>query len=82
MIKVRAYGHIRSSLGKDEFEINRDEMEVKEILNTIRFSLKLELSLPALLIIVNGVEISALEKENTVVKSSDEIVLIPVSHGG
>lgn len=37
---------------------------------------------PALLILVNGKEISALERAETRVKDGDEIVLISVSHGG
>lgn len=37
---------------------------------------------PALLVLVNGKEISALDKANTRVRDGDEIVLISVSHGG
>jgi len=37
---------------------------------------------PALLILINGKEISALDKADTRVKSGDEVVLISVSHGG
>ncbi|HVP41349.1 MAG TPA: MoaD/ThiS family protein [Candidatus Krumholzibacteriaceae bacterium] len=37
---------------------------------------------PALLVLVNGKEISALNKADTRVRDSDEIVLISVSHGG
>ncbi|MCP8304015.1 MAG: MoaD/ThiS family protein [archaeon] len=82
MIRVRAHGHIGTALGKAEFEIYRDEMKVKEVLEVITSSSKLKISPPAVLIAVNGVEISALDQEDTVVKSGDEIVLIPVSHGG
>ena len=37
---------------------------------------------PALLVLVNGKEISALDKTDTQVRDGDEIVLISVSHGG
>ena len=37
---------------------------------------------PALLVLVNGKEISALDKANTRVRDGDEVVLISVSHGG
>jgi molybdopterin converting factor small subunit len=37
---------------------------------------------PALLILVNGKEISALNGAETRVKDGDEVVLISVSHGG
>jgi molybdopterin converting factor small subunit len=37
---------------------------------------------PALLILVNGKEVSALKGSETRVKKEDEVVLISVSHGG
>jgi len=37
---------------------------------------------PALLVLVNGKEISALNKADTRIKDADELVLISVSHGG
>jgi molybdopterin converting factor small subunit len=37
---------------------------------------------PALLVLVNGKEISALDSSETRVRDGDEIVLISVSHGG
>jgi molybdopterin converting factor small subunit len=37
---------------------------------------------PALLVLVNGKEISALDRIDTRVRDGDEIVLISVSHGG
>jgi molybdopterin converting factor small subunit len=37
---------------------------------------------PALLVLVNGKEISALDKADTRVRDGDELVLISVSHGG
>ena len=37
---------------------------------------------PNALILVNGREISALEGLETVVEDGDEVVLIPVTHGG
>lgn len=37
---------------------------------------------PALLILVNGMEISALKGSETLVEKEDEVVLISASHGG
>jgi MoaD family protein len=37
---------------------------------------------PNILILVNGKEISILEKFETLITHGDEVVLIPVSHGG
>jgi len=82
MIKVRAHGHIGRALGKEEIEINREEASIKEILKLIASSSNFKLSSRTMLITINGVEISALDKEDTIVKSGDEVVLIPITHGG
>jgi molybdopterin converting factor small subunit len=37
---------------------------------------------PALLVLVNGKEISALDKADTLIRNGDEITLISISHGG
>ena len=37
---------------------------------------------PALLVLVNGKEISALDKAETRIRDTDELVLISISHGG
>ncbi|MGQ9469992.1 MAG: MoaD/ThiS family protein [Nitrososphaerales archaeon] len=82
MIKVRAYGHIGKALGKEELEIHREEIRVKEVLELIKSSSNFKLSPLTMLITINGVEISALDKENTIVKSGDKVVLVPITHGG
>ena len=40
------------------------------------------LNLSQVLVILNGREISVLEEKNTKISPGDEIVLLPVSHGG
>jgi molybdopterin converting factor small subunit len=40
------------------------------------------LNLSDVLVLLNGREISVLERNNTKISSGDEIVLLPVSHGG
>jgi len=82
MIKVRAHGHIGKALGKEELEINKEEIRVKDILELITSSSNFKLSPLTMLITINGVEISALDKEDTIVKSGDKVVLIPITHGG
>jgi molybdopterin converting factor small subunit len=37
---------------------------------------------PALLVLVNGKEIGALDEADTRIRDADEVVLISVSHGG
>jgi molybdopterin converting factor small subunit len=84
MIKVKAYGHLGRALGKKEFEIDKNEIKVKDILALITSSSdsKFRISPLTILIVVNGVEISALNQEDTIVKSGDELALIPITHGG
>lgn len=82
MIKVRAHGHIGRALGKEELEIDKEEIKVKEILELITSSSNFKLSPLTMLITINGVEISALDKEDTIVKSGDKVALIPITHGG
>lgn len=84
MIKVKVYGYLVRAMGKAELEIDKSEMKVKEILSLISSSkdIKFNLSPLTMLIAVNGVEISALNKEDTVVKSGDEVAFIPITHGG
>ncbi|MCP8312838.1 MAG: MoaD/ThiS family protein [archaeon] len=81
MIKVRAYGHIGKALGKEELEIDKEEIRVRDILELISSS-NFKLSPLTMLITINGVEISALNKEDTIIKSGDKVVLIPITHGG
>jgi len=82
MIKVKAYGHIGKALGKEELEIDKEEIRVKDVLELITSSSNFKLSPLTMLITINGVEISALDKEDTIVKSGDKVVLIPITHGG
>jgi len=82
MIKVKAHGHIGRALGKEEFEINREEIKVKEILELVASSSNFKPSSLTMLITINGIEISALDKEDTIVRSGDKVAFIPITHGG
>ena len=83
MIKVKLYGHIRGLIG-EELKLDREELRVKELLEIVvrsgghGFQLNHENTLVA----VNGVEVSALDGWDTIVRSGDEVSLIPVTHGG
>lgn len=86
MIKVVAMGSLRRILGREELELRLEKIEVKELLDMV-FSMceqknVVKLDLTTFLITVNGVEISALKGEKTIVRSGDKVVLVPISHGG
>ncbi len=83
MIKVKVYGYLRGALGKAEFEVDKSETKVKDILNLISSQNdELNLSHLSMLILINGVEISNLNRVDTIVRSGDEITLVPITHGG
>jgi MoaD family protein len=92
-VTVKFVGSLQSLAGKSKLTLTlEDSATLKEaIRKTIEKlpSLKAELMDPELknlkpnnLIIVKGKEISVLKGLETTLKDGDDIVLIPVSHGG
>lgn len=92
-IKVRLFGLFKRAYGKNEILIELSEgLRLKDLIYKIAEespSLKHVLLDPELMdprpntvILVNGVEISALSSLETEIKDGDEVVLIPVVHGG
>ena len=85
MIRLSVLGHIRTALGRSELELGVEEMTVDRLLTMISsmpHSEDISIHHESTLVVVNGVEISALSGGKTVVKSGDEVALIPVVHGG
>lgn len=92
-IRVRLFGLFKRAYGKNEILIELSEgLRLKDLIYKIAEespSLKHVLLDPELMdprpntvILVNGVEISALSGLETEIKDGDEVVLIPVVHGG
>lgn len=93
-VEVRLIGILRSISGKSRVSVKLDEpAKVEDVIQRLvellpkRFKQTLidpELNDPSpnALVLVNGVEISALDNLETRVKDKDKIVLIPVTHGG
>ncbi|MEM1525230.1 MAG: MoaD/ThiS family protein [Nitrososphaerales archaeon] len=82
MIRVKLFGNLKRVLEKSEIEIDNVKT-VADLLNFISKMIKSEtLQLSNTLVIVNGIEVSTLQREETMLKDGDEIVLIPVVHGG
>ena len=85
MINVRALGSIGKTLGKDSFTFNDDSMILTVLLRKI-FNIdgkKGDCSeiLSDIIIAINGVALST-KIDGSVLKSGDEVTLIPISHGG
>ncbi|MCS7125127.1 MAG: MoaD/ThiS family protein [Candidatus Bathyarchaeota archaeon] len=92
-ITVRFVGGLRSTVGKDKIKLNiNGERTLRELINMIveRFPETKKTFIdpelgdprPNALIIVNDREISVLNGLETIIKEGDEVIFVPVSHGG
>jgi molybdopterin converting factor small subunit len=93
-VEVRFFGTFQRLSGKELFQMKLEEpatirkviMKLSETFSS-EFSralldLKLDDPRPNSLILVGGKEISAVQGLETMVKDSEEVVLVPVAHGG
>ena len=92
-ITVKFIGALRHASGVDELALDsKKDISVREMMNEITREMpalkrslidqQLEDPRPNALILVNGREISVLNGLETNLKSGDEIVLVPIVHGG
>ncbi len=94
-MRIRLIGVLRNLAGRDSLEIAVQEDRtvaqiIEKLVNLVGRSefaaaiLDRELNNPTAntLIMVNSKDISALDGVKTRLKNTDEIVLIPISHGG
>jgi sulfur-carrier protein len=92
-LTIKFIGALRHLSGKTQFTINfQDGISVKQLINTITHQLpalkhtfrdqELNDSRSNSLILVNGREISVLKGLETKLCDGDEIVFVPVVHGG
>jgi len=81
MIRVRFLGHLATHY-KEEMEFQEGKMSVAELLNRLNLKEGPKITRANTLILVNGVEVSALKGDETEVEGDALITLIPISHGG
>ena len=92
-VNIRLLGVLRGVSGKSRISLRLEkstvEVMVRELANSLpkearRLFLDSDLNYLGsnVLVLVNGKEISALEGLETEIKEEDEVVVIPVSHGG
>lgn len=93
-VKVRPLGVFRGIFGRSQLLVKMEEpTSVRKMIQKLAESLPLEFKRvlidpelndprPNALILVNGKEINVLAGLETEVDEGDEIILIPVSHGG
>ncbi len=86
MIKVRCLGHIRSSLGTDELDLDITEVSSSELLDDLRERGKSDPRLGFTkyntLLIVNGGEAYTAAADDRLLRDGDTVLLLPFSHGG
>jgi MoaD family protein len=92
-ITVKFIGAFRSISGKSKISIRtKDSVSLSEVIKQVieeqpkikraLIDPELEDPRPNTLILINGKEISILNGLDTTVKNGDEVVLVPVVHGG
>ena len=85
MITVKFFGGAKKSFQKDELQISKNTLtldELKKFLIENKPKDTIELDLENILVAVNGIDSSALEKNSPQIKDGDVISIIPVIHGG
>ncbi len=86
MIRVRCLGHIRSSLGTDELNLDITEVSSSDLLDGLRERGKSDPRLGFTkyntLLIVNGGEAYTAAADDRLLRDGDTVLLLPFSHGG
>lgn len=84
-MKVVFVGHLKMLFGKEYLVLEERVEDVRsliEYLNRIKLDKSVSVDRRNTLILVNGVEVSALNDLDTKVNEGDVITLVPVTHGG
>jgi len=94
LVKVKLLGTFRELYGKDQVAVElKEPTSVRRVIQKLAEALsdefkraivdpELDDPRPNALLLVNGREISALKGLETKVYDDDEIVIVPVTHGG
>ena len=86
MIRVKAVGHIRTSLGEETIEVEGSEIGAVELLEKLRLRAgngsRAGFTRFNTLLVVNGGEAFTAAAEDRKLRDGDEVLLLPFSHGG
>lgn len=83
LIRIKALGGLPALIGRRELALDRESMRVKDLFDLIAADRQAALlDSSNTLVLVDGVEISALEGEETMIRAGSVVLLIPVAHGG
>ncbi len=85
MVLVKLVGGAKKSFGKDELQLDADDITLEKLLDQVQ-GLKPEntpdIDVNNILVAINGADSSALDGKMTIIKNDDVISIIPVIHGG
>ena len=85
MITVKLLGGARKSFLSDKLEIQNDTMTISGLLDHLKSSIpqdRPQIDPGNILIAINGVDSSALQGKETMLKNGDVVSIIPLVHGG
>ncbi len=86
MLKVKFLGPLKSIIGNESVELTKNEVPLEDLMDAINEvspqSEKGGLDPSGILFIVNGSALEMQDDRARILKDGDEIVLLPVAHGG
>lgn len=85
MITVKFLGGARKSFSSDSLDLQNSQMTVSELIKHLQGIVQIghtSLGVDNILIAINGIDSSALEGKNTLIKDGDIVSIIPLIHGG
>ncbi|MDC0155161.1 KEOPS complex subunit Cgi121 [Nitrosopumilus sp.] len=85
MIAVKLLGGAKKSFNSEQFQIEKSEISVNELLEhllKIKPNNTSELDIENILIAINGSDSSAMNGKDTIISDGDIVSIIPVIHGG
>lgn len=85
MITVKLVGGAKKSFSKNELEIEQSDITIQELIDLLvqlKSANSPKLDTENILVAVNGVDSSAMNGKDTVIKNNDVVSIIPVIHGG
>ena len=85
MITVKLVGGAKKSFLTENFQIDRSDISIQEILNLLLELKPIDspkLDIENILIAINGVDSSAMDGKSTIIKHNDLVSIIPIIHGG
>jgi molybdopterin converting factor small subunit len=84
MVVVRLLGGARKAIGRDYVTFEAEQTSVSELVSFLQ-NVSAEPRLiqrDNLLIAINGIESSALQGTDTIIKNNDSVTIVTVVHGG